>query len=172
MSRQSEWIHRLDSVQNCLEALPEGAVLGRSHVQKLFQVSSRQANRILHRLGAQQAGGALLLGREELQQRLTALRTDPGVVFQTRRRIRLEQQLEEARRESRSRRIVIRQPSRLGPRFQLPAEIRLEPDRLEIKFSDPAELLERMLLLASAIAEDWEGFSGAMGAAVGAGKST
>ena len=157
MPRKSEWFHRLDEILEALRGVPH-EVLDRKDAEALFQVSSRQATRILHRLGAAQTGGALVIGREELLARLTQLGEDEQVVFEVRRRERLRDELDQLRRQSRSRRILIRPPAAVHEWRALPQEIRLESGVLHVRFSTPVELLERLVLLAQTIAEDWEAF--------------
>jgi hypothetical protein len=160
MPRKSEWIQKISDIIENLEGIPAATMLDRAKVQQLFEVSPRQANRILHRLGAESAGGALLLRLETCREHLEQLRKDAHFVFESRRRQRLHDILEQARKEARARRIPIAvtapAPSSLSG---LPQEIRLLPGRLEVHYNAPTELLERLMLLATAIAEDWDRFS-------------
>ena len=164
MPRKADWIQRLPEI---LARLREGAgritkeaegeLLDRSAVETLFQVSSRQATRILRRLGAGTVGGALCIRRVELIERLESLAAGDDVQFERRRRHRLEQQIEEARREARSRQVEI-PPSPSAAPGQLPLGVHLESGRLEVRYGDPVELLQKLMQLAQFAATDWEGF--------------
>jgi len=60
MPRTVEWIHRLTEIKEILCATPD-AFLDRAAIQNIFHLSSRQSNRILKKMGASQAGGAMRL---------------------------------------------------------------------------------------------------------------
>ena len=157
MPRQPEWIHRLPEILEQLQALPSGTV-DRFLMEKLFAVSSRQATRILRRLGAHSMGGALLISTHELQTNLRALIADDTVIFEQHRRDRLLQHLERAREEIRSRRIQIPPPQSSTSLPHLPPEIQLEPGLLTIRFTSSIELLQQLMFLARTASEDWEAF--------------
>ena len=164
MPRKADWIQRLPEIlarlregSGRIAKEAEGELLDRSAVEVVFQVSSRQATRILRRLGAGTVGGALCIRRGELIERLEALAAGDEVQFERRRRHRLEQQIEEARREARSRQVAIPPSPAVAP-GQLPFGVHLEAGRLEVTYEDPVELLQKLMQLAQFAATDWEGF--------------
>jgi hypothetical protein len=164
MARKTEWFHRLPEIRAQLEQLPS-SLLDRAAIELLFQIRPRQATRILHRMGATLHGGALLIDRETLIHRLQAIEQDANLVFEQGRRKRFEEQIEEARRQMRSRRIIISTeaaPANLEIQT-LPEDIHLEPGRLEVRFRTPTELLQKLLLLAQTISEDWISFESGFG---------
>jgi hypothetical protein len=157
--RKTEWIHRLDATIEALAAFPSPTI-DRSTVQKLLAVSPRQALRILNRLGAYTAGKSLLIDRAELLGKLHALQADPSVVFERRRRERVEVTLDQTRRDLAARRIRIPAQADVWSRqtSDLPAGIRLAPGKLEFSFQTTEELLGQLFELAQAVANDLERF--------------
>lgn len=158
MPRKSAWLHRLEEILEVLPSVPH-QVLGRAEIEKLFVVSSRQAIRILHRLGAHPSGGAWVIGRKELEEKLAALLEDDQVVFERERRQRLTEKLQQEARIRRTRQVEIPAAPYQGIEM-LPPEVRFTRDgQLTVEFNTPVELLQRLLLLAQAASEDWDEFS-------------
>ena len=156
MPRKSEWNQQLTEVIEVLEQFPS-RLLDRAHIQQLFATGPRQATRIFRRLGAQMSGGALVMERQQCLDRLRELAAGNDVVFEQRRRERFAEQIEQARREIRSRRVAIPMPeTRVERLAELPAEIEFRPGELRVRFSTPMELLQHLVRLSQALAEDWE----------------
>ena len=157
MPRKIEWIHRIPEIQARVRR-HRVPYLDRSETEKIFGVSPRQAVRILDRLGAETLGGAKVIGRERLLDRLGALEQEQSVVFEKDRWERLHSTLEEARAEARRRNIEI-PPAQAVPLKRLPEAIRLEPGRLQVRFSSFVELRHNLMLLTQAISMDWDKFN-------------
>ena len=157
MPRQSEWIPALPEILPILAGLPAEAPVDRAAVETLFRLSPRQATRLLHRFGAERAGGALVLAAGVLHQRLEQWSRSAAVEFELGRRQRLEDCLREARREAQGRRVRIPDADPDAAVYSDP-HIQLGPGELRIGFDTPTELLERLWRLARAAAEDWAGF--------------
>jgi hypothetical protein len=160
MPHAPEWIHRLTEIHEILRGIPD-ALLDRSAIATLFQVSPRQANRILKKLGAARAGGAMLISPKDLLARIADLQKEDSVAYEQHRRDRLEQRLTEARREIRARRVQIPLPQ-AAP---LPDQIHFTPGELRIRFTTPLELIEHLLRLAKSASDDWEQFESRAGGA-------
>jgi hypothetical protein len=163
MPRTTEWFHRLPAILESLERV-DSPFVDRAALQVLFETSARQATRILHRLGASRSGGALMLEREKLLAHLKLLEQDETIRFEQDRRVRLSTQLEQAQKEIRARRIRIAAPPaeqslRIG---ELPRDIHLAAGNLQIRFTNSVDLLEKLLLLAQTISEDWNDFESRM----------
>ena len=79
---------------------------------------------------------------------------------ESRRRVRLEETVERARRHAVAARVKIAvEPAVLDTRINaLPAGVRLEPGSLNVTFRDPQELLQRLFALSQAMANDFESF--------------
>jgi hypothetical protein len=157
MPRQSQWIQALPEILPVLAGAPPEAPVDRAAVETLFRLSPRQATRLLHRLGAERCGGALVLATGVLRARLEQLAHSDAVQFELARRQRLAARLEQARREARGRQVRIPAAEPAAPIYADP-HVQLMPGQLRIDFEHPAELVERLWRLAQAAAEDWSGF--------------
>ena len=159
MPRKTEWIHRLGPALDLLRALPSPTI-DRASLQKILDVSPRQALRILARLPSYRAGKSLLIGRLELISCLETLRQDATAAFELRRRERLDAQLQSLRRELAARRVRIAAPPEVRSRLlgDLPATIQLAPGRLEIRFQHVEDLLRQLFELSQAMANDLDRF--------------
>ncbi len=156
MPRRAEWIHRLPEA---LERLAELAAptLDRQAIEVLFDVSPRQALRILHGLAGHQAGQALVIGRAELRTKLEGLAGQEEVRLEQRRHGRVGEELTRLRAAQQARAMPIASAAGTRPAAldELRASgIRLSPGRLEITFRNGEELLGRLLELAQAVADD------------------
>jgi hypothetical protein len=135
-------------------------VLDRAAIEKLFGVKRRQAIELMHRLGGYQAGRTFLLDRLQLLARLRAIETGEDFEFETRRRQRLSQDLDEMRRERRA--LAVRFPvarEALSRKVRdLPSEVMLRPGRLEVDFTGTEDLLSKLFELAQAASNDFDRF--------------
>lgn len=156
MPRTIEWIHRLIDIQARLNVHP-APWLGRAEIETLFDVSPRQATRILHRAGAQRISGALIVSREEMRAFLGQTERGGDFDFQHRRRQRFQEKIEQARRQAPGRRVLIPVPEPGADAFA--GDVQLEPGRLTIRFQTPVELMQKLLLLAQRASEDWREFA-------------
>jgi hypothetical protein len=156
MPRTADWIHRVRDIQQQLSELPD-ELLDRSCMETLFGVSSRQASRILSRMGARNVGGALVISRKDLMEQLADIARNKNVVREQFRRARLSRTLAAWERELPARNVVLSPlPARSDGRFGTDVEIR--EGCLQVPFGSPVELLQKLLRLAQAAAEDWTGF--------------
>lgn len=156
MPRQSEWIHKVPEI---LERMGQASEIlcDRVAIERMFQVSPRQATRILSRLGAGRVGGAMILAGDVLRDRLQQLQQDETVVFEQHRQAAFWRKMKVAEQEARLRRIKIPGVTEV-PLEDLPSEIHLRPGELHIRFSRPVDLLEKLMTLAQAISQDWDAF--------------
>lgn len=140
-----------------LQRLP-APVLDRTAIQKLFGVSARQSLRILHQLGGQPHGGALVLLRDELLERLQAASQSPEAVHERQRRKRLTDRLEQRKWELQARRIELPAPAAGSTWETLRPEIEFSGRKLTVEFRDAKDLMGKLMQVAKLAAEDWEGF--------------
>ena len=150
------WWRNVGQVIEKLEQLPDRP-LDRSAVSRLFQLSGRQATRIMHAAGAVRTGGALLISREQLAVWLESLSLRPEFRQEHNRLSALRQKMASARRQVSGSKIRIPDPDP-GYVFvhSLPDTIRLSKGRLEIRFSSLEDLLRQLRLLGLAMTDDWE----------------
>lgn len=159
MPRKTEWTRKLT---RALDELPRlhAPMIDRAAIERLFDVSPRQALRILKRLSPKRAGSSLTIERGELIQKLEALRNDEGVEFERRRQDRIAVEIDRLRRETASRRIAIPvDPSVTERRLaELPPGIALTPGQLTVRFTSAENLLALLVELAHAIGNDFARF--------------
>jgi hypothetical protein len=137
----------------------------RAGLEKLLQVSPRQALRIMHRLSPHVAGHSLLIPREELIERLESIGADPATEAEHRRQAHLADTLRRTRAVQTARRVEIPVAARQPPHSldALPEGIRLSPGRLEIAFENGEDLLGKLFTLAQTVAGDLDRFYAAVG---------
>lgn len=165
MPRKAEWTNKLDEAIAQLRQLQVSTV-DRAGVERLFGVSPRQALRILHGFSPDMVGKNLAVDRVALIAHLEALQAGEPVQREQRRLRRVSDEIDQLRRGAQARKVPIpeSQPSLQGQ------GTRLEPGRLEIRFTSGEDLLGKLLELARAVAEDPEQFRTAAGDFRGAGE--
>lgn len=159
MPRKTEWVHRIPKALEVLRQSP-APLVDRRDLEELLEVSGRHAIRILHRLGAVEAGKNLFIAREDLIARLESILAGDDVRFERRRLQKLDRTLAELDRNLRARQVpVTARPDAQDMLFpSLPATVRLRPGRLEIDFETPEELLARLYELSQALVNDYGRF--------------
>ncbi len=163
MPAQPAWFHRLDEILETLRAM-ESSHLDRLAVQKLFDVRERRARQIMAGLPGLRAGNALAVVRQALIARLEE--TAVGGLFQweVKRRVRVVEDLNHARRQLAARRVRI--PAGAGVEARrvrdLSGDIALKPGELRIAFYGAEDLAAKLLELSQAMANDWRAFSQAV----------
>lgn len=157
------WLHLQDAVV-AVERLDVPWV-DRACLQEALGCSQTEAWRILRKLGAGPGpGGALVLAREVFLERVRAYLEDPRVVFERRRRERLEAALDALNPHTRARLVKVVGEDRpaeaaelLGSRFdRLPDGVELTPHSLHIEFQSREAFLERLGALIFALENDTE----------------
>ena len=158
MPRQPQWFQHVPQALEQLRELPAPAV-DRAALEKLLHVSRRAAIRLLHRFGGYQAGRTFLIGREELAQALESVLADPAYQFESRRRHRLSDDLENTRRDLRARQVKLPVAPDPRPGSSLPSGLRIvRPGVLQVEFANGEELLGRLFELVRMAGEDLETF--------------
>jgi hypothetical protein len=157
--RKTEWIHRIPKALDALRQSP-APLIDRRDIERLLEVSGRHAIRILHRLGAAEAGKNLFIAREELIARFESIHDGDDARYERRRLQRLDTTLARLARDLKARQVpVAAAPEAHDLLFpSLPGSIRLRPGRLEIDFETPDELLTRLYELSQALANDYGRF--------------
>src|SRR5215212_10410866 len=106
MPTHPQWFLQLESALEALRA-SSALVIDRAGLEKLFGVSPRTAVRLMNRFGGYQSGKTFLIGREDLIRALEGIQTDEAFAFESRRRQRLIEDLENVRRNLRSRHVKL-----------------------------------------------------------------
>lgn len=133
-------------------------VLDRAAFENLFQVSRRQAIRLMRDFGGYQSGKTFLVERDVLIDRLVALAETGSVTRATERRQRILDSIRFARREDQARKVAVPAPSAVNA-SSLPRGVdRVGPGCIQIRYSSATELLSRIVDLATSAAGDFESF--------------
>jgi hypothetical protein len=159
VARKSEWIPRISRVLAVLEDHPT-PLLDRRAIERVFQVSPRQALRILVQLGASELGKNLVISRDELISRLRSVAAGETAQYERRRLRRLAQTLTDLEVQTQAQRVTIAASPQAHQMkvASLPANVHLTPGRLEIVFATPEDLLTCLFELSQAIANDYSVF--------------
>ena len=159
--KPKHWLHLHDALAEFQQLATTW--VDRALVQETLGCSQTEAWRILKRLGATPGpGGALVLPREMFLERLRAFLEDDRVVFEIRRRERLEQALDALHPHTRARLVKIIEADRpadavrlLSSRFgNLPDGVELTPHSLHIDFQGREEFLQRLGAVLFALEND------------------
>ena len=160
MTAKASWFLRLPEILRELDALNEVEVLDRASLERMFGVRRRRANQLMLEFGGFAAGNMLLVSRTQLIAHLRKLEHSQEFRWEQRRRRRLVESLDEARRHLRARQVRIRVPEETAGRCMndLPAGIRLARGELVIHFSSAEDLLSKLFELSQAVSNDFERF--------------
>lgn len=146
MARHPDWFERLDRIEDGIRQA-EIDCFGRREIQAIFQCSERDSIRLLHKFGASERNDVLSLPRAALLEGLSAVRAGNAYGNYVRQRQNVARRLSEAQAEMAARQFAVgpkAAPPR-GPRFEeLPATISLTPGRLEILYTDGADLMRQV----------------------------
>ena len=153
------WIDRIDKIAESVTA-SGSPVFDRAAIEELFGVRRRRAILLMHRMRGYKAGKAMLVDRQAL---LNFLRDPLRQVFaglEARRFSSVVETLGDAREALRLPRIPVPPPTRVQKLMMdgLPEGINLKADELRICFDHPQQLLERLLALSQALANDYDNF--------------
>ena len=130
----------------------------------MFGVRRRRANQLISRLGGYTVGRTGLVDRMLFLTRLEAIAAGEEFHYEERRRVRVHEQLTEARRIVRAQRVKIVPPPAPPPvsGLKLPDGVSVIPGEIRIAFTTPEELLSRLFGLSQTIANDYEEFAASL----------
>ena len=106
MPAKAEWLLRLPEILAALRVL-DVPVVDRAAIQRLFGFRRRRAIQFMHALDGYQAGHCFLVDRLRLIAQLEVLQNGEGFHRESRRRMNLEETVEEARRHAVATRVKI-----------------------------------------------------------------
>ena len=157
MPAKPSWYPRLAEILEELRQFPS-PVVDRATVERLFGVKRRRANQIMSRMGGYQVGRTGLVEREHFLTGLESIASGEEFHYEERRRERVHEKLDEARRIVRAQRvrIPVNKPGPSGPK--LPQGVTLHGKEIRIGFETPEVLLSRLFELSQTIANDYEAF--------------
>ena len=123
----------------------------RRDIEALFGLKKRQAVNLMHRIGAIRVSRELAVAQRELVRWLEQRISDPAVAAEQRRHVAVIGRIVELKAETAARAVKIVLPERTASPG-LPDGVSLGPGRLTVDFENDQQLLERLFLLARALA--------------------
>jgi hypothetical protein len=153
------WWGQIEDIVATLE-LSDAVVVDRSAAEKLFQVGPRRAVQLLTLFGGQEAGGAVLIERERLLVKLRELRATDTFREEIRRRRKVGEEIEQLRRRRAGEKVRIAVEPEIfsSGMASLPEAVQIGAGRLEIEYGDCEDLLQKLVALSKAAANDFEHF--------------
>jgi len=154
------WYSRIEYVISELRSLPRPFV-DRATVEFLFGIGRRRAQQIMAPCITDRVGTNGLADRELLIARLRQLADGDEGHYERERRKRVAATLVRFQRERRERpQVLVEAPLAITAQQlkDLPDGVRLEPGHISVEFDDPHQALEKLLALAMAIGNDFDGF--------------
>jgi hypothetical protein len=152
MPDQPTWIHRLPEILSWLESSEAPPFLHRGLIEAAFHLHRRQALRLMEKAGGYQAGRTYLIDRSQLARFLRE-RDTRAVEQATLRKVRLEDTIDESRRQIEAKRQRVRVDPDLAtgiPSASLPAGVEaLGRDCIQIRFFGAEDLLSKIASLAA-----------------------
>jgi hypothetical protein len=159
MPAKPTWLLRVTDIIDQLRAA-DTLLIDRSAIEKIFQVRRRRAIDLMRHFGGYQVGRTFLIHKIELLRALDAVAAGEEFSHESRRKARVVESLDRARKEIAARRISIPATEGFLDRRipDLPESIQLEPGRLRIEFRGAEDLLHQLLELSRAIMNDYARF--------------
>lgn len=162
MPAKAMWLTHLPEIIAMLEAF-DVPVVDRAIIERLFGLRRRRAIQLLDSFGGYRAGRTFLVDRRVLIDHLRRLAEGEEFQFESRRKERLDQAVDQPRRQrvAKSVRIPV-QTDVLGQKVAgLSEEIALQPGHLHIQFSSTVDLLTKLYQLSQAASNDFSLFRAA-----------
>src|SRR3954447_1347068 len=157
MPAQPSWFPRLTQIVAELRDLETVPFLDRQAFERIFRVKDRRARVLMSHFEGTQIGNAWVVDRHKLIQALEAIQH--GAEFQSdqRRRERIADVYERAKREHPARQvqITVTKETRSRTVSSLPSGVKLGQGKLHIQFTGAEELAAKLFELSQAMANDW-----------------
>jgi len=162
MPAKPAWLLHIPEIVTMLESF-EVPVVDRASIERLFGLRRRRAIELLHHFGGYQAGRTFLIDRRSLIEQLKQGNAGEDFRREARRRERLEQAIEQLRRQHAAARIRIPvDPERIPRKLAELDAVDLAPGQLRIAFTGAADLLAKLYQLSQVAGNDFEGFCAAV----------
>ena len=145
----------------------QAPVVDRLGFEQLFGVRRRRAIQLMSFFGGFQAGKTFLVDRLDLMRQLEPIEASAEFALEQRRRKKLVEALEDARRYRAAARAIIPVQPLNGNAHDLPAGVWLHPNCLRVEFQDAEDLLSKLYALAQTAAQDFDAFRMAVDPASG-----
>ena len=155
------WYDRVAQILEMLEDPAAPPFVDRPAVERLFQVSRRQAIRLMGQCGGYQVGRTFLVDRHELTEFLEGVLRSGGPAQVSKRKRRVLEAVSEAEKAAAARQAQIRPNlAALEPKpMELPRAVeRVAPGKLQITYEGAEDLLARVAELAASATKDFPRF--------------
>jgi hypothetical protein len=165
MPASPRWLSHINEICAELSSLPRPFV-DRATAEAVLGVGRRRAQQLLAPCISDHVGSNGLADREVFIRHLRALAAGEDRDFERGRRRRVASVLDGLRRERLERpQLPVEAPHRILTQelADLPAGVTLAPGHITVEFREPREALEKLLALAMAVSNDFEGFEGVVG---------
>lgn len=151
------WYGRLNEAIARLHELPYPWV-DRATLESLLGVGRRRAQQILQPCAARRIGASVVADRKELIAHLQALASSDAAYYEQQRRRKLAEKLAQPA-------VLVEAPEAVRRQefANLPEGVSVSPGMISIAFSTPSEALQRLLVLAMAIGNDFDEFERIVG---------
>ena len=159
MPEQPSYIHKLEGILAEARKPKPIPFFRRRDMEALFGLRKRQAVNLMHRIGAVRVSRELAVEQRDLVRWLEQMVEDPSVAAEWRRHQRVIGRIVELKAETAARAVKIVLPDHRSC-VELPDGVSLEPRLLTISFNNEQQLLERLFLLARALASQPDVLSG------------
>ena len=156
MAAPKSWLHKVPEILELLAAI-ETPVIDRAAFERIFAVRRRRAIQLMQGFGAMQAGQSLVLDRLALINLLECVQAGAEFAQETRRRQKVTEALESARRLRRAAAVKLLVPPVVDG-ARLPPSVSLQPGLLQVEFSGAKDLLGKLYTVARAAAADFDAF--------------
>src|SRR4051812_776331 len=159
MPAKAAWLLKIPDIVALLESFVV-PVVDRAIVERLFGLRRRRAIELLHRFGGYQAGRTFLIDRKILIEQLQRLAAGDEFQMESRRKERLDHQVDQLRRSQAATRVIIPvEPEVLSRKIAgLSAGVALQPGHLHITFAGAEDLLSKLYELSQAVSNDFDRF--------------
>ena len=160
MPARPVWYQRLPYILQQLRSHPRTYV-DRATVESLLGIGRRRAQQIMAPCLDDRVGASGLADRDALIDYLQTIAAGDECAYEIRRRQKVAHMIEELRKERvESPRLLVEAPVRVVNQQleSLPPGVQVERGRITVEFQNAQEGLEKLLALAMAISNNFEGF--------------
>jgi hypothetical protein len=152
------WLERVPDILEKVQSERTPPILDRQAIEGLFGIRRRQAIALLHRLAGYKVGRTFVVPREAAIEFLQKILASGAIEEAAAKKSGVMEFLGEARQGLQLPSIPLPVAAKLSDiTFNgLPPGIRLQPDRLTIRFQSATDLLQKLFSLSQALANDFE----------------
>jgi len=149
------WYGKLEEAIREIEASPD-AFVDRAQLQQALGVGKRRAQQLLQPLISRMIGRSAIAGKTEVIAHLRRVAAQETAYYERRRRERFVAVLDKLRSQPR---LLVEAPAGIERQeIEGLSGVTLAPGKIIVEFAGTEEALQKLLALAMAISNDYEGF--------------